>query len=139
MLEGVDHRHSHFAFAQVAGHGFPQDFFRSRQVENIVHNLKRHAQIATVFCDLLFLLRGCAAEDRAHAHAHGKQTGGFPENEIEMLVERNQLAQLLHLQQFTLDHLLGEVDERVENAEVAFLHRNLESLHVQPVASKHAL
>ena len=56
-----------------------------------------------------------------------------------MLVERDQLAQLFHLQQFALDHLLREFDQRVENAEVALLHRDLEGLHVEPVAGQHAL
>ena len=49
------------------------------------------------------------------------------------------LPELLHLQQFALDHLLGEFDQRVEDAEVAFLHRDLEGLHVEPVAGQHAL
>ena len=49
------------------------------------------------------------------------------------------LPELFHLQQFALDHLLGEFDQRVENAEVALLHRDLEGLHVEPVAGQHAL
>ncbi len=68
-----------------------------------------------------------------------KQAGRLPEDQIEMLVQRNQLAEFLHLQEFALDHLLGEFDQRVEHAEVAFLHRDLERLHVQPVAREHAL
>ena len=56
-----------------------------------------------------------------------------------MLVERDQLAQLFHLQQFAFDHLLGEFDQGVEDAEVALLHRDLEGLHVEPVAGQHAL
>ncbi len=55
-----------------------------------------------------------------------------------MLVQRDQFPELLHLQQFALDHLLGEFDERVENAEIALLHRDFEGLHVEPVAGQHA-
>ncbi len=57
---------------------------------------------------------------------------------IEMLVERNQLSELFHLQQFAFDHLLRQFDQRVENAEVSLLHRHFESLHVEPVAGQHA-
>ena len=56
-----------------------------------------------------------------------------------MLVERNQLAELFHLQQFTFDHLLGQINQGVQNAEVAFLHGDFERLHVEPVAGQHAL
>ena len=55
-----------------------------------------------------------------------------------MLVERDRLAQLFHLQQFAFDHLLREFDQSIENAEVSFLHRDLEGLHVEPVAGQHA-
>src|SRR5262249_33801436 len=48
------------------------------------------------------------------------------------------LAQLFRLQQFALDHLLRQVNEDVKDAEVAFLDGDLESLHVEPVAGKHA-
>ena len=52
--------------------------------------------------------------------------------------ERNQLAQFLHLQQFAFDHLLGQIDQRIQDAEVALLHRDFEGLHVKPVAGQHA-
>ena len=55
-----------------------------------------------------------------------------------MLFQRDDLAQLLHLQQFALNHLLRQVDQNVQHAEVAFLHGDLESLHVKPVAGQHA-
>ena len=56
-----------------------------------------------------------------------------------MLFERDYLAELFHLQQFAFDHLLRELNERVKNPEVAFLYRDLERLHVKPVAGEHAL
>ena len=45
----------------------------------------------------------------------------------------------LHLEQFAFDHLLREFNQRVEDAEVALLDRDLEGLHVEPVARQHAL
>src|SRR5205085_647383 len=41
------------------------------------------------------------------------------------------------LQQFAFDHLLSQFDERVENAKIALLHGDFESLHVEPVAGQH--
>jgi len=55
-----------------------------------------------------------------------------------VLVQGDELAKLFHLQQFALDHLLSQIDEGVENAEIALLHCDFESLHVQPVACQHA-
>src|SRR5579883_113278 len=56
-----------------------------------------------------------------------------------MLLQRNQLSQLFHLEQLALDHLLCQFDERIQNAKVALLYRYLERLHVKPVARQHAL
>jgi hypothetical protein len=49
------------------------------------------------------------------------------------------VAELLHLQQLALDHLLGERDEQVEDAEVALFEGGGEGLHVEPVAGEDAL
>ena len=49
------------------------------------------------------------------------------------------MPEFFHLQQFALNHLLRQFDQRVENAEVALLHRDFESLHIEPVARQHAL
>ena len=44
-----------------------------------------------------------------------------------------------HLEQLALDHLLGERDEEVEDAEVALFEGGGEGLHVEPVAGEDAL
>src|SRR3954468_6832918 len=93
----------------------------------------------TVFAESGLLLGRRASENCSQAHADGKQASCFAEDQIEMLIERNQLSELLDLQQLALDHLLGEFDEGVENPEVPLLHGDLESLHVQPVARQDAL
>src|SRR4029077_11400151 len=38
---------------------------------------------------------------------------------------------------FAFDHLLSQFDERVENAKIALLHGDFESLHVEPVAGQY--
>ena len=58
---------------------------------------------------------------------------------LEMFVEGDQLTQPFDLQQFAFDHLLRQDRSGIEDAEVALLHRDLESLHVKPVARQHAL
>ena len=55
-----------------------------------------------------------------------------------MLVHGDGFAEALDLQQFAFDHRLREVDERVEDLEIALLHGDLEGLHVKPVAGEHA-
>ena len=41
------------------------------------------------------------------------------------------------MQQFAFDHLLRQFDQRIQDAEVALLHRNFEGLHVKPIAGQH--
>src|SRR5258708_13149083 len=48
------------------------------------------------------------------------------------------MANLGKLNQFAFHHLLREVNENIQNAEVAFLQRHLKRLHVEPVARKNA-
>ena len=47
-------------------------------------------------------------------------------------------AEFGELDQFAFDHVLREIDQNVENAEIAFFECHLERLHVQPVAGQHA-
>src|SRR5262249_21713077 len=86
---------------------------------------------------LLILCR--FAQDCAKTHGDREQAGGLAEDEIKMLVERDALAEFLHLQELAFDHLLREVDQFVENLEVAFLDGDLESLHIKPVTGENAL
>ena len=78
----------------------------------------------------LFLFRSCATKNASSPHAHREQASRLPVDQIQMLLERNRFPQLLHLQQFAFNHLLREFDEHIEDPKVAFLHRNLERLHV---------
>ena len=91
-----------------------------------------------VFSQCGFLLGACASQDCPHPHAHRKQAGCLAEDQVEVLIEGDQLAQFLHLQQFAFDHLLGQFDQSVKDAEVTLLHGDLEGLHVEPVPGQHA-
>ncbi len=48
------------------------------------------------------------------------------------------MAEPRKLQQFAFDHVLREVDQNIENGEIAFAQRHLKRLHVEPVAREHA-
>ena len=47
-FQRVDHRHGDFAFAQIAGHWLAQNIFRGSEIENVIHDLECHSQIAAV-------------------------------------------------------------------------------------------
>src|SRR5581483_11302362 len=96
-------------------------------------------QVATVLTEASLLLGAGAAQDRAQSHADREQARGFAEDQVEVFLEGNQFAEALHLEQFALDHLLSELDERVKDAEIALLDGDLESLHVEPISGEHAL
>src|ERR1700745_2934983 len=134
----MDHGPRAFSFPQVPGHWLAQDIFRCSQIEDVVHDLEGHAEIASVLCQALFLLGSGSAENASHAHTDREQASGFAIDEIEVLGQRYGVTEFFHLQQLPLDHLLCEFDQRIQYAEVTLLHSNLEGLHVEPVACKHA-
>ncbi len=69
-------------------------------------------------------------------HGDLEETGGLAEDEVEVLFLVDEVTELLHLEKFAFDHLLGERDEEVEDAEVALFERGAEGLHVEPVSGK---
>ena len=143
-FERMDDRERGLAFAEVAGHGLAEDVFGGGEVEHVVDDLEGEAEIAAVFAELRLDLVGIAEavrrrDRRAELHRHLEETGRLAEDEVEVLFFVDQVAELLHLQQLALDHLLRERDEQFEDAEVALLQRATEGLHVEPVAGEHAL
>src|SRR5271166_5345057 len=135
----MQHRHCRFALAQVAGHGLAQNFFRSGEVQHVVNDLESHAEVAAVFREAMLVGVTGAGKNSAQLHADRKQAGGLAIDELEVLVHRNGFAQTLDLLQLTFDHFLREINKRVEDVKIAFLYRDLERLHVKPVAGEHAL
>ena len=122
-LQSMQHRPGGLAFAQVAGHRLAEHFFGGGQVEHVVDNLERHAEIAAIVGELLLVGFGSLRQNSAQLHAHGKQARRLAIDQFEMLVDGDGLAEALDLQQFALDHRLRQLDERVEDLEVTFLRR----------------
>src|SRR3974390_362989 len=81
----------------------------------------------------------CAGKDSAQPHADGKQTGGLAVNQLKVFVDGDGLTEAFNLQQFAFDHGLGQLNQGVEDVEIALLYSNLEGLHVEPVSGENAL
>ena len=80
-----------------------------------------------------------AGDQRSQLGAHRKQAGRLAIHQLHAIGFGDiDAADALELQQFAFDHHLGEADEQVENLEVALAQRDLEGLHVEPVAGQHA-
>ena len=80
-----------------------------------------------------------AAEDSAEARAAAEEAGGFVGGEFEGVFFGDvDAADFFELEEFAFDHFLGEIDEDVEDAEIAFLQGDVEGLHVEPVAGEDA-
>ena len=71
-------------------------------------------------------------------HGDLEEAGGLAEDQVEVLFFVDEVTELLHLQEFAFDHLLGEGDEQFEDAEVALFEGGGEGLHVEPVAGEDA-
>ena len=134
-----------FAFAQVAGGGLAEDVVVGGEVEDVIDDLEGEAEVAAILAERCPRRaarrreRRGSAIDRAELHGDLEEARGLAIDEVEVLFLVDQVAELFHLQQLAFDHLLGERDEQIEDAEVAFVERGLEGLHVEPVAGEHAL
>ncbi len=138
-LQRMQHGHRRFAFAQIAGDGLAQHFFRGRQVEHVIDDLEGHAEIASVLGQAMLIGVAGAGKNSAQLHADREQERRLAMNQFEMLVERDGFAQPFDLQQLAFDHRLRQVDQGIEHLEISFLDGDLEGLHVEPVAGEHAL
>ena len=71
--------------------------------------------------------------------ANRKQAGGLAVHQFHAIGFGDvDAADALELQQLALHHHLGQPDQQVENVEIALPQRDLEGLHVEPVARQHA-
>ena len=75
----------------------------------------------------------------AELHGDLEEASGLAEDQVKVLFLVDEVAKLLHLNQFAFDHLLGEGDQKIQDAEVTFFKRGAEALHVKPVAGEDAL
>src|SRR6202012_90837 len=119
--------------------GLAEDVFGGGEVEDVVDDLEGEAEVAAVFAELRFHLVAGVGDGRAELHGDLEEAGGLTEDEVEVLLFVDEVAELLHLEQLAFDHLLGERDEEVEDVKVALFEGRGEGLHVEPVAGEDAL
>jgi len=80
-----------------------------------------------------------AAENSAEAGAAAEEARGFVGGELQGVVFGDvDAADFFELEEFAFDHFLGEIDEDVEDVEIALLQGDVERLHVEPVAGENA-
>ena len=48
MFQGIDHRHGDLAFAKITGDRLSQNSFGRCEVEDVIHDLESHAQVASI-------------------------------------------------------------------------------------------
>ena len=137
-FQGVDDGQGGLALAKVTGDGLAEDVFGGGEVEDVVDDLEGEAEVAAVFAELRFDLGAGVGDGGAELHGDREEVGRLAEDQVEVFLFVDEVAQLLHLQEFAFDHLLGERDEQVEDAEVALFEGGGKGLHIQPVACKDA-
>jgi len=80
-----------------------------------------------------------AAENTTEPRAAAEEASGFVVGKFQGVVFGDvDAADFFELEEFALDHFLREIDEDVEDVEIAFLQGDVERLHVEPVAGEDA-
>src|SRR6185312_6120989 len=124
---------------EVTADGFTERLFARCEIEHIVDQLKRHAEIPCKFTELFFELCIRAARYSAEFGAGGEQAGRFAVDEFHAVgFADTDLADSVQLNQLAFHHELGEADQEIENMEIPFAKGSLKRLHVEPVAGEHA-
>ena len=139
VFHRVNQRQRDFPFFQVAQHRLAQLLRRSREIQQIVYQLKRQPGVPAILRQRLLFLAFQPAEHGPKPRAAAEQASRFVGGQAQCVFFRHVNApDFFQLDQFAFHHFLGHVDEDIENAKVAFLQRHLEGLHVQPVSGEHA-
>src|SRR3989442_8244554 len=139
LLQQIDERQRHLAFAQIAADGFPENVFRRDEVQDIVHELERQPEVGPVSAQLDLLFFAPSGQQRAQPQAGREQARGLAIGHFEIFVFRNiQLAEPGELEQLSFHHHLGQPDQEVEDFEIPLGQSDVEGLHVKPVAGQDA-
>ena len=139
VLHGVDQGKRDFAFLQIAEDRLPELFAGSCEIQKIIHQLEGKAGIPAVFGEGVFVFFIEAAENAPQTRATAEEAGGLEGGKSKCVFFGDvNAADFLQLQQFAFNHFLSQINEDIEHVEIAFLERDLEGLHVQPIAGEDA-
>src|SRR5262249_23804115 len=135
----INQRQCDFPFLQIAQHWFAKLLCRRRKIQQVIHKLKRQTRVRSVIRKRFFLFSFESTEHCAESRASAKKACCFVRRKFQgIFFSHINTANLRELNQFAFDHLLGEINQDIENAEIALFERHLKRLHVQPIAGKHA-
>ena len=135
----MDHWQRHLAFAQVPAHRLAEGVFVTREIEQVIDDLERHADVDPVVPQrVLLLARRRRAEHAADLGRPGKQEGGLTADDVEVLffaeIDDAVLGQLVDL---AFDDAQGDVAEQPDDVEAVLGQRQRHRLEIQEVAEQH--
>jgi hypothetical protein len=139
IAQRENERKGDFAFLQIAQDGLAEFFGGGGEIEEVVNELEGEAGLMAVFGEGAADRIVAICEDGAKFGATAKKAGGFAIGKVGgfRLGEINAI-EMGELEKLAFHHVLREVDENIENGEVAFLQSDFEGLHVEPIAGEDA-
>src|SRR5579884_3493632 len=132
-VQQINESQSYLTFAQIVPNRLAQHRLARGEVQKIVHELEGHPQISAVLSQEVLLPLILVPEHRAQTRASAEQAGRFAVDQIQMLLNRDiQPTDHPQLDQFTFHHQLRQLNQNVEDMEVALLQGHLKGLHIKP-------
>ena len=132
-----DEREGDLALAQVAAHGLSERLGVAGEVEQVVHQLKRDAEVEPVLAQRLPLVRCRRAQAAANLGASGKQVRRLAPDDVEVLVLGDvDVAVLGELVQLAFNHPQRDVAQQPNQVERVFGEGQRHRLDVEEVAQQ---
>ena len=137
--EQMDDRQRHLALAQISADGLAECIFFAREIEQVVDELERHADVQAVVPERVLLLRVRPRPQHApDTRAACKEKCGLAADDLEVLVlgeiDDPVLRQLIQL---ALDHAQRHLAEQANEVEAVARQRHRHRLDVEEVAEQH--
>src|SRR5262249_9776173 len=131
-------RERQLPFAQIAANRLADRVGVSREVQQVVDDLKSDAQVEPVVAQRLLTISIHAAEHPTNLRATAEQVSRLPTNDLEVLVFSDiGVAVLRQLVQLPLDHPQRDVAQHADDLQRVVSQRQRHRLDVQVVAKEH--
>ena len=133
----VDERQRDLAFAQVAADRLAHRPRVAGEVEEIVHELERHAEVEAVLAQRLLAFVRDLAQHPADLAAAAEEVGGLAADDVEVLVLGDVgVAVLRQLVQLAFDHVQRDVAQHAHEVQRVVRQRQRHRLDVQVIAEQ---
>src|SRR5262249_15515675 len=137
VLLEVNERQRHLSFAQVAADWLADRLGVAGEVEQVVDDLERHAEIEAVLPPGRRALAGQLVQHAADLRAAAEQVRRLAAHDVEMLVLGDVgVAVLRQLIELALDHPQRDVTEQPDDLQLVVRERHRHRLDVQVVAEQ---